>query len=81
MIKKSLFAEELALGMQQKLANTDEDIRINSLVQAIDFLHNAMEILDDIGLSKKADKILGVIVKIATQVSALPSIDAIQDVF
>jgi hypothetical protein len=78
MIKKSLFAEELALGMQQKLANTDEDIRINSLVQAIDFLHNAMEILDDIGLSKKADKILGVIVKIATQVSALPSIDAIQ---
>lgn len=74
MIKKPVFENEIVAGMQQelrKLASGD----VPDLVKAGECLHAALEILEDEGLQKHADKVLGLLHKIAveTKVQKLPN--------
>ena len=63
MINKSVFENDLIAGMQKELVKTAASE--NNSATAVDYLHSAMDILDDVGLSKHADSILNVLVKIA----------------
>lgn len=66
MIKKSLFEDELMAGMIRKLASQDADQGMNSLSKAAEHLSSAVEILEELGMRKKADLVLEILVKIAT---------------
>lgn len=65
MIKKSVFEDELIFGMQRELQSHDKKQGMNNLVKAADHLHSALEILDEVGFSAQADKILAILNKIA----------------
>ncbi len=78
MIKKALFADELAAGMQselRKIASGDTP----DLVKAGECLHAALEILEDAGLQKHADKVLGVLEKIANPAKAIQRMPSLQE--
>jgi len=64
MIKKSVFENELIAGMQQELRKQASG-ETPDLVKAGECLHAALEILEDAGLSRHADKVLGILHKIA----------------
>jgi hypothetical protein len=75
MIKKSVFENDLIAGMQhelRKMASGDPP----DLVRAGECLHAALEILEDEGLQKHADRVLGLLQKIAvpTKVQMLPNL-------
>lgn len=65
MIKKSVFEDDLIAGMQRELRSYDKKQGMDNLVKAADYLHSAMEILEEAGLTAKADQILSVLSKIA----------------
>lgn len=65
MIKQAVFEDELVAGMQRKLADNSIEEGMQSLVQAADHLNSAVEILEELGLNKKADQILNILSKIA----------------
>jgi hypothetical protein len=65
MIKKSVFENDLIAGMQKELQSYDKKQGMENLVKAADYLHSAMEILEEAGLTSKADKLLNVLSKIA----------------
>ena len=65
MIKKSVFEDELIFGMQRELQAHDKKQGMSNLVKAADHLHSALEILEEAGLSTQADKVLGILKKIA----------------
>lgn len=65
MIKKSLFEDELMLGMQRELQSYERKQGISNLVKAADYLQAAAEILEEAGLTKKADQVLQILTKIA----------------
>lgn len=71
MIKKSLFADELIAGMQQELRK-QASAEQPDLVKAGECLHAALEILEDAGLQRHADKVLGVLQKIAVSQKTKP---------
>lgn len=54
MIKKYLFAEELAEKMNQHLNNIDEDNDNIEINEAMSYLHSASEILEGAGLKSQA---------------------------
>jgi hypothetical protein len=64
MIKKSLFEDELIHGMQRELQSYDKKQGMNSLVKAAEYLHSAMDILEEAGHSAQANKILNILGKI-----------------
>ena len=79
MINKPLFESELVDSMLRKLASQDTDQAMISLSQAAENLNCAVEILEELGMHTKAEQILDILIKIAsTNVSALPSMEAIQ---
>jgi hypothetical protein len=66
MIKKSIYKDEIIAEMQKQLfANTDQSKAIDSLPEAINMLHSAADLLDDVGLSKHSNKIFTLLTKIA----------------
>jgi hypothetical protein len=65
MIKKSVFEDELIAGMQRELKTHAEKQGMENLVKAADYLHSAMDILDEAGLTAHSDRILKLLAKIA----------------
>lgn len=71
MIKKALFADELAARMQselRKIASGDSP----DLVKAGECLHAALEIFEDAGLQRQANGVLNVLQKIAVGAKTKP---------
>ena len=69
MIKKALFADELAAEMQKELYKIASG-QSPDLIKAGEYLHSALEILEDTGLQKHADQVLGILEKIAIDPNA-----------
>lgn len=67
MIKKSLFEDELIVGMQRELQSYDKKQGMENLVKAADYLHSALDILEEAGLTAQADEILKILSKIAEE--------------
>ncbi len=65
MIKKSVFEDELIAGMQRELQPFEKKAAVNDLVKAADYLHSAVEILEEAGMTAKADQVLRILAKIA----------------
>lgn len=65
MIKKSVFENELIAGMQHQLRKQASG-ETPDLVKAGECLHAALEILEEAGFHRHADKVLGILHKIAT---------------
>lgn len=61
MIKKSLFADEIADSMQKQLQPFEKTASSNNLVKVADYLQASMEIFDDLGMTQKSDQILSVL--------------------
>ncbi len=78
MIKKTLFADELMQGMQRELLPSMKKQGMTDLVKAAEYLHSAMEIFEEAGMTAKAEQILKILEKIAakhdTKVRTMPSI-------
>ena len=70
MIKKSVFENDLITGMIHELHAHDQKQGMNNLVKAADYLHSAMDILEEAGLTVKADKLLNILNKIAQDAQA-----------
>lgn len=66
MIKKSVFEDELIAGMQRELSSQNLKEGMDNLVKAADYVNSAIEILEDVGMTAKADKLLAILTKIAT---------------
>lgn len=82
MIKKSIFEDELIAGMQRELHSHDKKQGMDNLVKAADYLHSAVEIFEEAGMTAKADQVLRILAKIAahgSHVRKLPSIQALMD--
>ena len=65
MIKKSVHEQELIIGMQRELSSQSVKQGMTNLVKAADYLNAAIEILEDAGMTAKADRLLAVMAKIA----------------
>ncbi len=65
MIKKSVFEDELIAGMQRELQPFQKKAAVNDLVKAADYLHSAVEILEEAGMTAKADQVLSILAKLA----------------
>lgn len=65
MIKKAVFEDDLIAGMQRELQSFEKKQGMEDLVKAADYLHSAMEILEDAGLAVQAEEILNILSKIA----------------
>jgi len=64
MIKKAIFEDELIVGMQRELRPHEEKQAMGNLVQAVEYLQAAAEILEEGGLTAKADQVLRILGKI-----------------
>ncbi len=65
MIKKSVFEQDLILGMQRELQAHDYKQAMSNLPQAGNYLQAAMEILEEMGLSAQANQVLEILSKLA----------------
>lgn len=65
MINKSVFENDLVLGMQRNLASQDQESAMNKLAQAVEFLNSAAELLDEVELSAHADRIVNLLEKVS----------------
>lgn len=65
MIKKSVFEDELIAGMQRELQPFEKKAAVNDLVKAAEYLHSAVEIFEETGMTTKADQVLKILAKIA----------------
>ncbi len=84
MIKKSVFEEELILGMQREMQSHEKKAGMNSLVKAADYLNSAVEIFEEAGMTAKADQVLRILGKIAlagqdSRVRAMPSFQKLME--
>lgn len=78
MIKKSVFENDLIAGMQHELQPFEKRAAVNNLVKAADYLHAAVEIFEEAGMTAKADQVLAILEKIANkEVKEMPSIRAL----
>lgn len=66
MIKKSVFEEDLVQGMHRELIKNATSQDSEGVEKAIDYLNSAIDIFEDAGLQVQADKILNIILKIAS---------------
>lgn len=64
---KNKFDNELMLGMQRELQPVVKKAGMDNLVKAADYLHAAIEIFEEAGLTAKADQVLRILGKIASQ--------------
>jgi len=65
MIKKSVFEEELVMGMDRELRSMASEHHVENLADAADNLHSAMELLEEMGFGKQAEEIFQLLSKIA----------------
>jgi hypothetical protein len=65
MIKKSVFEDQLILGMQQQLISQEKIAYIEKLDKAIDYLNSAAEIFEANGFVSNSDQVIKVLEKIA----------------
>ena len=66
MIKKSVFEDEIIEGMQKELFQESTIKQASSnLTKAIDYLNYTIDIFEEAGLSKQADKVINLLSKIA----------------
>lgn len=86
MIKKSIFENEIISGMEKELVHKQIKQGMKDLSKAADYLHSAMDIFEDIGMSKKADQVLNVLEKIASsnpvlerKVIKMPTLEQLMD--
>jgi hypothetical protein len=83
MIKKSLFENELIHGMQRELHSHEKKQGMNSLVQAVEYLHSAAQIFEEAGMTAKAEQVLQILSKIAaqhdTKVKMMPSMQSLME--
>ena len=66
MIKKSVFEDELILGMHHELVKNANNQELDDVTHAVDYLNSAIDIFEDAGLHSQADQVLNIIKKIAT---------------
>ncbi len=81
MIKKPVFENELIFGMQQELAGFEKTAASNDLIKAADYLHAALEIFEEAGMTVHADNILDILTKIAIRHSNVTKMPALQVLF
>lgn len=68
MIKKSVFEDELIAGMQKELVyGFEKKAAMGELPKAADYMHAAIEIFEEMGLTAQADQLLNVLQKIAEE--------------
>jgi hypothetical protein len=90
MIKKSVFEDELIHGMQRELHDHDKKQGMNNLVKAAEYLHSAVQIFEEAGMTAKADQVLRILGRIAlaqdtldarhdSNVKEMPSMKALMD--
>jgi|SRR6185436_8485873 len=82
MIKKSVFENELITGMHNQLLKQAKHQDDEHLEKAADYINSAIEIFEDMGMYKHADKLLYILTKIAThdtKVKKLPSEEALKE--
>lgn len=83
MIKKSVFEDELISGMQRELRTHDQKQGFANLDKAVDYLNSAVQILEESGMTAKADRVLRILAKIAirhdSNVKEMPSIKTLMD--
>ncbi len=72
MIKKALFEDELIAGMQRELQAHEKKQGMENLVKAADYLHSAMDILEEAGLTVQAEGIFKILSKIAAEAHKPP---------
>lgn len=78
MIKKSMFADEIMLGMQQNLqAGLKKQASVDPS-RVVDLLAQAVVLFTDLGMTKRADKILQVLEKLA-QDRPTPSVKSLME--
>lgn len=65
MIKKSVFEEDLIMGMDRELRSMASEHHVENLTDAADNLHSAMELLEEMGFGKQAEQIFQLLSKIA----------------
>lgn len=75
MIKKSVFENELIAGMERQLVLSAEADGINSLEQAVEYIHSAIETFEEAGMTAQADALLKVLSKIAIKHKSKKKID------
>jgi len=74
MIKKSVFEDELIAGMQRELQPFEKKAATTDLVKAADYLHSALEIFEEAGMTAKADQVLRILAKIAHESEGMDKI-------
>lgn len=67
MIKKSVFEEELVIGMDRELRSMETGHDVKGLPKAADYLHSAMDLLEETGLTTQAEEVFQILSKIATK--------------
>lgn len=65
MIKQAVHEDEIIWGMMRELQGQDKNEGMENLVKAADYLQAAAEIFEEFGLTKQADQVLRVMLKIA----------------
>lgn len=66
MIKKSVHEDDLIAGMQRNLISKDQEEAVSNLTKAVELLNSAAEILDNANLTVQSDRIMDLLLKIAT---------------
>lgn len=64
-MKKPLFANELELAMLRGLSFNKE--ASYDLGTAVDYIHNAIELFEDVGMDKSSDKLLNFLNKLSNE--------------
>src|SRR5574338_680214 len=74
---RSKFEDELMFGMQRELHSEAKKQGMNNLVKAAEYLHSALDILEENGMQAQAGKVLAILEKLAhkdTRVKEMPSV-------
>lgn len=76
---RSKFEDELMFGMQRELHSEVKKQGMSNLVKAAEYLHSALDILEENGMQAQANKVLTILEKLASpkenKVRQLPSIE------
>lgn len=67
MIKKSVFEDEIISAMEKELTANEKSAAIGNLSQAAEYLHSALEVFEDAGMTAQADAVLHILLKIASK--------------
>jgi hypothetical protein len=65
LIKKALFADQIAGSMDKILASSEKGIDVSHLDDVVAYLDSAAEIFQDLGMDSLADGVLDLLIKVA----------------